>query len=81
MVIAAMSLVAAFAVAVAPETKDKPMPEDIGDFDAGPLFRCRNKPSNARIPVPLDDASKSSPAVIAVPLDFKLSYTFRRESG
>ncbi|KAH7730341.1 Protein C06H5.6 a [Aphelenchoides avenae] len=35
MVIAAMSLVAAFAVAVAPETKDKPMPEDIGDFDAG----------------------------------------------
>jgi hypothetical protein len=34
-----MSVVAAFAVLCSPETKDKPLPESIDDFDAGPFYR------------------------------------------
>uniref|UniRef100_A0A8R1DUM6 Uncharacterized protein n=1 Tax=Caenorhabditis japonica TaxID=281687 RepID=A0A8R1DUM6_CAEJA len=40
--IALMSFIAAFLVTLQPETKNKKLPEDIDDFDAGPLFRgCR----------------------------------------
>lgn len=38
-VICVMSVVAAFAVLCSPETKDKPLPESIDDFDAGPFYR------------------------------------------
>lgn len=37
-----MTFFAAFLVTLQPETKNKKLPEDIDDFDAGPLFRgCR----------------------------------------
>lgn len=34
-----MSLIAALASLLSPETKDKPLPETIEDFDAGPVYR------------------------------------------
>jgi hypothetical protein len=34
-----MSVVAALAALVSPETRDQPLPESIEDFDAGPVYR------------------------------------------
>ncbi|CAI2352638.1 unnamed protein product [Caenorhabditis sp. 36 PRJEB53466] len=47
--IAALSIVAAGLVCLQPETKNKKLPEDIDDFDAGPLFRgCRKTKKGAK---------------------------------
>ncbi|WKY13301.1 hypothetical protein Q1695_004260 [Nippostrongylus brasiliensis] len=47
LVIAIMSITSAMLVMVMPETKDKKLPEDIDDFDPGPLLRCWKKRSEA----------------------------------
>uniref|UniRef100_A0A915DJI8 Major facilitator superfamily (MFS) profile domain-containing protein n=1 Tax=Ditylenchus dipsaci TaxID=166011 RepID=A0A915DJI8_9BILA len=40
LLISIMSLVAALAVLCSPETKDKSMPQDIPDFDSGPVYKA-----------------------------------------
>lgn len=42
-VIVGLSLVSSLLVLTAPETKDRPLPEDIPDFDEGPLLEWVNK--------------------------------------
>uniref|UniRef100_A0A914QZQ0 Uncharacterized protein n=1 Tax=Panagrolaimus davidi TaxID=227884 RepID=A0A914QZQ0_9BILA len=39
MAVALMSLLAGLLALCSPETKDKPMPEDINDFDPGEVYR------------------------------------------
>ncbi|KIH49987.1 hypothetical protein ANCDUO_19937 [Ancylostoma duodenale] len=43
LVIVVMSLMSAAIVLIMPETKDKKLPEDLDDFDPGPLFRWMTK--------------------------------------
>ncbi|CAB3397851.1 unnamed protein product [Caenorhabditis bovis] len=38
--ISALSVIAAFCVVLLPETKGRKLPEDLNDFDLGPLLRC-----------------------------------------
>ncbi|EYC23271.1 hypothetical protein Y032_0015g2566 [Ancylostoma ceylanicum] len=47
LVIVVMSLISAMIVLIMPETKDKKLPEDLEDFDPGPLFRWMKKRSKA----------------------------------
>lgn len=39
LLISALSLLAACFVLAAPETKGRPLPEDLADFDEGPLLK------------------------------------------
>ncbi|KAI6199631.1 Major facilitator superfamily MFS-1 domain containing protein, protein [Aphelenchoides besseyi] len=45
-VICVMSFIAAFAALCSPETRDKRLPEDVKDFDEGPVYRWLTKCSN-----------------------------------
>lgn len=58
--IAGMSIVAAFASMFSPETKDRPMPEDLSQFDPGPVYnylfgsKPDAQPITARYQKPID---------------------------
>ncbi|CAO4382780.1 unnamed protein product [Caenorhabditis nigoni] len=60
-VISVMSLIAGLLVLLQPETKDKKLPEDIDDFDAGPLFRgCRTKKNKEKLKKNLEDVEAAA---------------------
>lgn len=61
-VISLMSFIAAVLVLLQPETKNKKLPEDIDDFDAGPLFRgCRTKKNKSKTPSLTKDVEAAEP--------------------
>lgn len=65
--VALMSLLAGLLALCSPETKDMPMPEDINDFDPGPVYRwifgkkSKNNTENNKNIIPLLDPIPEEP--------------------